>query len=112
MIITIIIVIVLLLLCYFSITITISNFGIALLLLLQYIAHTSNPSPTLKTLRFRDQGHYIGGAKSFAFAGSTRAWLVWDCTTQRVLSTYIIECRVSILGITIMIWGSISHNST
>ena len=24
----------------------------------------------------------------------------------------MVECRVSILGITIMIWGSIPHNST
>ena len=31
--------------------------------------------------------------------------------TQRVQSTYIVECRVSILGIPIMIWGSIPHNS-
>ena len=26
--------------------------------------------------------------------------------------TYIVECRVSILGITIMIWEGIPHNST
>ena len=32
--------------------------------------------------------------------------------TQRVQRTYIVECRVSILGITIMIWGSIPHTST
>ena len=32
--------------------------------------------------------------------------------TQRVLSTNIVECRVSTLGITNMIWGSIPHNST
>ena len=32
--------------------------------------------------------------------------------TQRVQSNYIVECRASILGITIMIWGSIPHNST
>ena len=31
---------------------------------------------------------------------------------QRVQGTSIVECRVSILGITIMIWGSIPHNST
>ena len=29
-----------------------------------------------------------------------------------VQSTYTVECRVSIFGITIMIWGSIPHNST
>ena len=27
--------------------------------------------------------------------------------TQRVQSTYMVECRVSVLGIIIMIWGSI-----
>ena len=32
--------------------------------------------------------------------------------TDRVLSTSILECRVSISGITIMIWGSIPHIST
>ena len=32
--------------------------------------------------------------------------------SQRVQSTYIVECRVSILGITIMIWEGIPHNST
>ena len=32
--------------------------------------------------------------------------------TQRVQSTNMVECRVSILGITIMIWGSSPHNST
>ena len=30
----------------------------------------------------------------------------------RVQSAYIIECRASIFGITLMIWGSIRHNST
>ena len=35
-----------------------------------------------------------------------------ETLTQRVLSTYIVECGVSILGITTMIWGSIPHNST
>ena len=34
------------------------------------------------------------------------------CQTQRVQSTYMVECRVSILGITIMIWGGIPHNGT
>ena len=34
------------------------------------------------------------------------------CATQRVLSTYMVECRVSILGLTIMIWGGMPHNST
>ena len=32
--------------------------------------------------------------------------------TQRVLSTYMVECRVSILGITIMVREGIPHNST
>ena len=33
--------------------------------------------------------------------------------TQSVLGTYIVECRVSIIGMTIMIWGeSIPHSST
>ena len=32
--------------------------------------------------------------------------------TQRVQSTYIVDCRVSILGIHIMIWESIPHKST
>ena len=46
----------------------------------------------------------------------------WDLVTslmnkvtivpQRVQSTYIVECRVSILGIVIMIWESTPHNST
>ena len=27
-------------------------------------------------------------------------------------ATHVVECRVSILGITIMIWGSIPYNST
>ena len=31
---------------------------------------------------------------------------------QKVLSTYMVECRVSILGITIMVWEGIPHNST
>ena len=36
-----------------------------------------------------------------------------SCKSQRVQSTYIIvECRVSVLGIVIMIWESIPHNST
>ena len=35
-----------------------------------------------------------------------------DLYPQIVLSTYIVECRVSILGITIMIWESIPHTST
>ena len=29
---------------------------------------------------------------------------------QRVQGTYIVECRVSILGNTIMIWGGIPRN--
>ena len=29
-----------------------------------------------------------------------------------IQSTYIVECRVSILGITIMIWESIPYNGT
>ena len=32
--------------------------------------------------------------------------------SQRVQGTYIVECRVSILGIAIMIWESIPHNTT
>ena len=32
--------------------------------------------------------------------------------SQKVQSTNIVECRVSILVITIVIWGSIPHNST
>ena len=32
--------------------------------------------------------------------------------SQRVLSTYMVESRVSVLGVTIMIWGSMPHNST
>ena len=32
--------------------------------------------------------------------------------SQRVQSTYIVECRVSVLGIVVMIWESIPHNST
>ena len=32
--------------------------------------------------------------------------------SQRVLSTYMVECKISIFGITIMIWGSMPHNST
>ena len=32
--------------------------------------------------------------------------------TQRVLSTYIVEGRDSILGITIMVWASIPHIGT
>ena len=32
--------------------------------------------------------------------------------TQRVQSTYIVECGGSILGLATMIWGSILHNST
>ena len=32
--------------------------------------------------------------------------------SQRVLSTYMVECRVSILGIIIMVWEGIPHNST
>ena len=32
--------------------------------------------------------------------------------TQRVQSTYIVECRVSVLGIGIMIWKTIPHNTT
>ena len=31
---------------------------------------------------------------------------------QRARSTYMVECRVSILGITIMVWEGIPHNST
>ena len=31
---------------------------------------------------------------------------------QRVLGAYMVECRVFALGIRIMIWGSIPHNST
>ena len=31
---------------------------------------------------------------------------------QRVQRTYIVECRVSILGITITLWVSIPHNNT
>ena len=32
--------------------------------------------------------------------------------SQRVLSTYMVECKVSILGITTMVWEGIPHNST
>ena len=30
---------------------------------------------------------------------------------RRVQSTYILECRGSIIGIATMIWGSIPHNT-
>ena len=39
----------------------------------------------------------------------------WDgllILTQRVQSTYIVECRVSMLGTVVMIWENIPHNST
>ena len=63
-------------------------------------AHTGFPS----VLR----PHSIGAQLSFTlFLNSLIVAL-----TQRVQSTYIVECRVSILGIVIMIWGSIPHNST
>ena len=32
--------------------------------------------------------------------------------SPRVQSTHMVQCRVSILGITIMIWGSMPQNST
>ena len=35
-----------------------------------------------------------------------------EAHSQRVHSTHGVECRFSISGITIMIWGSIPHNST
>ena len=36
-----------------------------------------------------------------------------DCRAPRVQSTYnIVECRDSILGIVIMLWKGIPHNST
>ena len=45
-------------------------------------------------------------------------WVVQCCvrfgngaTTQSVQSTCIVECMVSILGTTTMIWGSIRQNS-
>ena len=38
--------------------------------------------------------------------------ILQETLTQRVQSTYVVECRVSILGITIMILGSIPHSST
>ena len=46
------------------------------------------------------------------FEGSSSRVLCQLLLSQSVLSTYIVECRVSMLGITIMIWGSIPHNST
>ena len=30
---------------------------------------------------------------------------------QRVQSNYIVECRVSLVGIAVLIWGSMPHNS-
>ena len=36
----------------------------------------------------------------------------WEDATQRVLSTYIVESRVSIIGITIMVWVSVPHIGT
>ena len=44
--------------------------------------------------------------------GDLRLMIVPITSTQRVQSTYIVECRVSVLGIVIMIWESIPHNST
>ena len=40
------------------------------------------------------------------------AWRSADAVAQWLLSTEMVECRVPIFGITVMIWGSISHNST
>ena len=46
------------------------------------------------------------------YALESWVWASQGAKTQRVQSTYMVECRVSILGITIMIWGGIPHNST
>ena len=34
------------------------------------------------------------------------------CYSQRVLSTYMVEGRVSIIGVTIMVWAGIPHIGT
>ena len=51
---------------------------------------------------------------------ATMITVLWVKGTVRALyckypngpSTYLVECRVSVLGITIMPWGSIPHNCT
>ena len=35
-----------------------------------------------------------------------------DIQTRRVLSTYIVESRASIIGINILVWASLSHIGT
>ena len=47
------------------------------------------------------------------------SWTTYDSSivppptlTQRVQSTDIVECRVSVLGVAIMIWGRMPQNST
>ena len=39
-------------------------------------------------------------------------YVVYRSVTQRILSTYIVECRVSIKRIAIMVWAGIPHVST
>ena len=36
----------------------------------------------------------------------------YDCNSQRVLSTYIVESRISQIGITLMVWVSVPHIGT
>ena len=45
--------------------------------------------------------------------GHTRPLFSGTCLLKQPkgLSTYMVECRVSMLGITIMIWGSVPHRT-
>ena len=70
------------------------------------ILHTTNdstlhPKPTLSL-----QAEETNPKEDLQHQNDARA------QTPRVLCTYMVECRVSILGITIMSWGSICHNRT
>ena len=72
----------------------------------KFAMHTTNdstlhPKPTLSL-----QAEETNPKEDLQHQNDARA------QTPRVLCTYMVECRVSKLGITIMSWGSICHNRT
>ena len=69
------------------------------------------------TMRIRLSGLYMNLHVNVIIR--LRYWLIFPYVSrllsqnsQRVLSTYMVECRVSIIGITIMLWVSIPHTGT